>query len=265
MTGSIPPSLRFTRYVALGDSSTEGLDDPDGSGGYRGWADRFAEHLARAHDGIHYANLAVRGRKTRQVLDQQLAPALAMRPDLATVFAGTNDVVRRRVDLDQVLADLETMQQALRTAGATVLTITLPDLSAVMPLAKRFAPRVERLNEGIRACSLRTGTIVVDLARSPVASDPRLWSEDRLHANALGHTRIASALGHALGLPGHGPEWQVQLSRARARTIAENVAREGAWVRSYLIPWLWRRVRGRSSGDGRVAKQPELVFMRPTG
>ncbi len=256
-------SPRFTRYVALGDSSTEGLDDPDGRGGFRGWADRFADHLARANGGIQYANLAVRGRKTRQILEQQLAPALAMRPDIATVFSGTNDVVRRQVDLAQVLADIETMQAALRSAGATVLTITLPDLAAVMPLAARFAPRVERLNEGLRACSARTGTILVDLAQYPVASDPRLWSEDRLHANTLGHTRIAAALAQAVGLPGHGADWQLQLLEARARTITQSIARDVAWLRSYLVPWLWRRARGRSSGDGRVAKRPDLVFVPP--
>jgi lysophospholipase L1-like esterase len=261
---TVAEARHFRRYVALGDSSTEGLDDPDGRGGFRGWADRFAEHLAAHTGGIDYANLAVRGRKTRQILDEQLAPALAMRPDIATVFAGTNDVVRRRVDLGKVVADLETMQRALRGAGATVLTITLPDLSAVMPMAKRLAPRVEAMNEALRHVSAATGTILVDLARFPVASDPRLWSEDRLHANALGHARIAASLAHAIGLPGHGPEWQLQLPEPVARTISQNLAREAAWVRGYLIPWLWRHARGRSSGDGRQAKRPELSHLSPT-
>ena len=189
--------------------------------------------------------------------------AVGLDPDIATVFAGTNDVVRRHVDLAQVVADLESMQRALRGAGATVLTITLPDLSAVMPLAKRLSPRVEAMNEALRAASQRTGTVLVDLARYPVASDPRLWSADRLHANALGHARIAASLAHAVGLPGHGPEWQLQLPEPPARTIAQNLAREAAWVRTYLVPWLWRHARGRSSGDGRAAKRPTLDFLSP--
>src|SRR6185437_2615910 len=94
----------FTRYVAIGDSSTEGLDDPDGRGGYRGWSQRLAERLAQVQDGLLYANLAIRGRTTRQIRDQQLGPALAMRPDLATVFSGTNDVVARSFDLAAVAA-----------------------------------------------------------------------------------------------------------------------------------------------------------------
>ena len=85
---------RFDRYVAIGDSTAEGLDDPDGRGGYRGWADRLAERIARDQGGLLYANLALRGRRTREVLDEQLEKALAMRPDLALVVAGTNDLLR---------------------------------------------------------------------------------------------------------------------------------------------------------------------------
>ncbi|HEX7808937.1 MAG TPA: GDSL-type esterase/lipase family protein, partial [Thermoanaerobaculia bacterium] len=86
---------RYERYVAIGDSTSEGLDDPDGHGGYRGWANRLAERIAAQQGSLLYANLAVRGRTTRQILDQQLALAVAMKPDLATVVAGTNDVLRR--------------------------------------------------------------------------------------------------------------------------------------------------------------------------
>ena len=147
---------RFARYVAIGDSSTEGLDDPDGRGHYRGWADRLAAHLARAlraerHDGeLLYANLAVRGRKTREILREQLGPALAMRPDIATAFSGTNDVIRKDFDLDAVRADVETTWRALRDSGATVVSFTLPDLSAVIPFAHRIMPRVHAMNEALR-------------------------------------------------------------------------------------------------------------------
>jgi lysophospholipase L1-like esterase len=58
----------FARYVAIGDSSTEGLDDPDGRGGYRGWADRLAQRVAQAQPSpLLYANLAIRGRTTREI------------------------------------------------------------------------------------------------------------------------------------------------------------------------------------------------------
>lgn len=250
--------LRFERYVALGDSSTEGLDDPDGAGGFRGWANRLAEHVAAAHGALLYANLGVRGRRTRQILDEQLAPALAMRPDLATVFAGTNDVVARHCDVEGVARDVEAMLGALVAAGATVLTFTLPDLTPVLPLARRIAPRVAALNERLQGAAAATGAILVDFAAHPVCSDPRLWSEDRLHANAAGHARIAAGLAHALDLPGYDAAWTQPLPLAlrpprRARLVAELV-----WMRRHLLPWIWRHARGRSSGDGRSCKRPEL-------
>lgn len=250
---------RYERYVAIGDSTSEGLDDPDGRGGYRGWANRLAEKLAAEQGSVLYANLAVRGRTTRQIRDEQLAPALEMRPDLATVVSGTNDLLRRHFDLEALAADIEAMQSALTGIGATVLTFTLPDMSAVMPIARLFRERLLRMNDRLRAISTRTGTIVCDLAAYPVAADPRLWSGDRLHANSAGHARIADALAAHLGLPGVTNAWSEPLPDAPPRTSLDFIAAEFAWLRVHLLPWLWRHARGRSSGDGVVPKFPQLT------
>ncbi|MCH9647123.1 MAG: SGNH/GDSL hydrolase family protein [Deltaproteobacteria bacterium] len=255
---------RFERYVAIGDSSTEGLEDPDGQGGYRGWSTRLVERLALAQGSIEYANLAVRGRRTRRILEEQLEPALALRPDLATLFAGTNDVVASQFDLSAVAADLELMHGSLTKAGATVLTFTLPDLSPVMPLARAVWPRVQALNEALRGICARSGSLLVDLAAHPVASDPRLWSDDRLHANSAGHERIAAALAHALGLPGTNQGWSLPLEESLDRGILQLLGAEIAWVWRFLVPWVWRHSRGISSGDGRSAKQPDLVVIEAT-
>lgn len=251
-----PVTRRFDRYVAIGDSSTEGLDDPDGNGGYRGWANRLAERLADHQGSIEYANLGVRGLRTRLVLETQLESALAMRPDLATLFAGTNDVVRRRFDPVDVGRDVEKMQRALVDQGAVVLTFTLPDLGPVMPIARFVTGRVLALNEALRQACARSGATLVDVARYPVASDPRLWSEDRLHANAVGHARIAMALAAAIGLPGADDSWHEPLDSVYRPGLARRVAAEVRWTGRYLIPWVWRHLRGRSSGDGITAKRP---------
>ncbi len=108
------PLRRYQRYVAIGDSSTEGLDDPDGRGGYRGWANRLAEHLARAQGGLLHANLAIRGRRGPQIREEQLDRALSMSPDLVTFFSGTNDVVGRRFDIDAVAAEIRDRAPASR-------------------------------------------------------------------------------------------------------------------------------------------------------
>lgn len=253
--------MHYARYVAIGDSTSEGLDDPDGRGGYRGWANRLAEKLAAEQGSVWYANLAVRGRTTRQIRDEQLPRALAMKPDLATCVAGTNDVLRRRFHAAVFGADLEAMQRALIDAGAAVLTFTLPDLTPVMPFARVLGTRVARLNDAIRAACARSGAILCDLALHPVASDPRLWSDDRLHANSVGHARIAEALACHLGLPNSDASWSEPLPAPPRTTPADVLRAELAWGRRHLLPWLWRHFCGRSSGDGITAKFPELVLV----
>lgn len=263
----MPPSRipRFTRYVAIGDSSTEGLDDPDGAGGFRGWANRLAERIAAVQDELLYANLAVRGRSTRQIRESQLEPALAMRPDLVTLFSGTNDVVRRGFDPDRVALDVREMHRALIGQGATLLTFTLPDLTPVMPAARWIAPRVELLNRILREVSAESGALLVDLASHPVATDPRLWSDDRLHANSLGHQRIAAALAQALGLPGTDSSWSLPLPPTAPASSLQHLTSEFRWARRHFMPWVWRHLHGRSSGDGRRPKRPELQRLTAAG
>ena len=258
------PDNRYTRYVALGDSQTEGLGDGDEESGLRGWADRLAEHLAeqRAGEGrgVLYANLAVRGRLAGQVRAEQLAPALALRPDLATVVAGVNDLLRPGFDADEVAGHLETMFAALTAQGARVGTVTFPDVARMTPLARPIGHRILALNDRIRETAGRHGVAVVETSLHPVVTDPRLWSPDRLHASPLGHARIAAAVAHALGLPGSDDTWTQPLPPDPALpTGLRVVGAELRWAGSFLGPWLVRRMRGRSSGDGRQAKRPALL------
>src|SRR5690606_18008319 len=140
--------------------------------------------IAAQQGSLLYANLGVRGLRTSEIRERQLEPALGMEPDLVTFFSGTNDVVARRFDIDRVAVEVEAVHRALRSTGATVLTFTLPDLTPVMPLARLVRARVFALNVALREISAKSGAILVDIARHPVASDFRLWSDDRLHANA---------------------------------------------------------------------------------
>ncbi|MGF7234131.1 MAG: SGNH/GDSL hydrolase family protein [Frankia sp.] len=259
----------YRRYVALGDSMTEGIGDPDGYGGWRGWADRLAERLAASgppdppHGEVLYANLAIRGRRAGQVRAEQLRPAVAMNPDLATVVAGMNDVLRLSFDAGAVAHEVEAMQAVLVAAGAVVVTFTVPDPAPVMPLARVARGRIAALNDALRAATARTGAILVDVAAQPVASDPRLWSADRMHANAAGHERIAAALAAALGLPGSDGSWAEPLPGEPRRGTDANLATELVWLRQVAAPWLLRRLQGRSSGDGVVAKRQILAPVVP--
>jgi lysophospholipase L1-like esterase len=259
------PGGEYLRYVALGDSQTEGLGDGDDVTGLRGWADRLAGQLALGSPGLHYANLAVRGRTAAEVRAEQLGPALALRPDLATVVAGVNDLMRPRFDADEVAGHLEAMFAALTAHGAVVATVTFPDIARITPLARPFSSRADALNLRIRAAGLRHGVIVAETSHHPVVTDPRLWSPDRLHASPLGHERIAAAFAHALRLPGSSDSWTHPLpSPAATLTRWRATAAELRWATTFLGPWLGRRLRGRSSGDGRTAKRPQLLPFQPS-
>ncbi|MER5279939.1 SGNH/GDSL hydrolase family protein [Streptomyces sp. NPDC002809] len=253
------PSGEYLRYVALGDSQTEGIGDGDDTVGLRGWADRFAEHVAVSNPGLQYANLAVRGRVAGQVHREQLGPALAMRPDLATVVAGVNDVLRPRFDAAEVVGHMEAMFAALTAAGAQVATMTFPDVGKVAPAARPLMSRVSDLNARIRAAAARHGVAVAEIDLHPVATDARLWSVDRLHTSPLGHARIAAAVAQAVDLPGSDDAWTHPLPPQVLPKGLRSAGAELRWAAAFLGPWLGRRLRGRSSGDGRTAKRPQLL------
>jgi len=260
MVSPQPPSplSGFLRYVAIGDSSTEGIDDPAPGGGWRGWSRRLAEQIA-GHGSLEYANFGMRGLTTREIKEQQLAPALALAPDLVTFFSGTNDVIRPRFDLQGVLADMRHVHQACVSTGAVVVTFTLPDLTPLLPLARLIAPRIRALNAGVRQVCADTGARLVDFASHPVATDARLWSDDRLHANAAGHARIAGALAEALGLPGASGAWSEPLPILPPVHPWQRLRQEAGWARRHLLPWAWLQLTGAPPPR---ARRPG---MQPTG
>ncbi|WP_254699033.1 SGNH/GDSL hydrolase family protein [Rhodococcus sp. SGAir0479] len=249
----------FSRFVAIGDSQSEGLNDGDDQRGYRGWADRLAERLAVINPDLRYANLAIRGRLARQVREEQLAPALALQPDLASVVAGVNDLLRPKFDPVAIAAELEIAFEALTASGARVMTMAFPTLGAGMPGGRTIMARISALNTEIRAAAGRHGVAVIDLELYPVATDPRLWSWDRLHLNADGHDRLAAAAATVLELPGTDLRWQEDLGPLPPVTVLGRVRADTEWAVRFLGPWLGRRVRRTSSGTGRVAKRPDLM------
>jgi lysophospholipase L1-like esterase len=247
----------FTRYVALGDSFTEGVGDVDEArpNGVRGWADRVAEVLSASSPGFCYANLALRGRTLQPILAEQLAPAVAMRPDLVTIYAGANDVLRPYVDLDDLVARYDEGVAALASTGAHVLVWTAFDPGRA-PVLRAMRGRFATYNELVREMADERGAQVVDFWRMREYRDPRLWDTDRLHLSPLGHARMAEAVLDALGVD-HGlvqdaldPLPEVPRREAREATIA--------WVRGFAVPWVGRRLRGTSSGDGMSPRRPDL-------
>jgi lysophospholipase L1-like esterase len=242
----------------LGDSQTEGVGDPDGRGGIRGWADRFADRLAIDNPGLQYANLAVRGWKVPKVRSHQLPQALAMKPDLASVVAGMNDLMRPRFDMTAVLNDIEAMAGSLMGVGAKVITFTYPDIGGITPVARPLSGRIHDLNAGIRALSARVGTILIDFeSLQTLATDPRVWAADRVHLSPLGHDLCAHAVANTLGVTGADGSWREPLPERPPP--GGGIVSETIWVMRHFVPWVGRRLRGVSSGDWATAKRPQLL------
>ncbi|RDI50990.1 SGNH/GDSL hydrolase family protein [Nocardia mexicana] len=258
MTTEDAAARPITRYVALGDSQTEGVGDPDGRGGHRGWADRLADQLAAANPRSTYANLAVRGRRAGAIRAEQLGPALALKPDLASVVAGMNDLIRPRFDQHAVLADIDAMFAELTAAGARVVTFTYPDIGGVAPIVRPLSARVRAMNARLRELARRPGIVLVDFEPVAATTDPRVWAEDRLHLNPLGHDLVARAVADTLGLPGADDSWRQPLPPHR-RGVAELVTAELRWAALHMAPWIGRRLRGVSTGTHITAKRPQLL------
>jgi lysophospholipase L1-like esterase len=254
--------MPFHRYVALGDSFTEGVGDPDPArpNGLRGWADRVAEVLAAATPDFGYANLAVRGRKLPAILDEQVEPALALAPDLVSVHGGGNDVLRPRVDLDLLAATYDGAVGRLAASGAHVVMFTIADPGA-NPVFKPLRGRMAIFNEWVREIADHHDATLVDMWRMRGWKVEEVMDEDRLHLNSVGHQAIAIAVLDALAAD-HALA-PLPVVEASARSTRERRAADLAWARRHLAPWVHRRITGRSSGDGIEPKRPALAPITP--
>ena len=249
--------MQSKRLVSLGDSFTEGVgdEDPAAPNGVRGWADRVAEQLAAREPDFRYANLAIRGRLMGQVLAEQLEPALAMAPDLVTLYAGGNDLMRPKVDIDALMADYEVAVAKIRATGARLVLFTGVD-GVEDALFRKMRGRVAIYNEFVRAIAARHDALLVDMWAMRQLRDRRLWAPDRLHLNAFGHAEIAievlTALGvdHSLTATELGPRDVLSPAQRRAQNLR--------WAREHAWPWVRRRLRGESSGDTLTPKRPTL-------
>lgn len=251
-------TVGFSRYVAIGDSFTEGVGDPDPTrpNGLRGWADRVADALAARRPGFAYANLAIRGRKLPQILDEQIEPALALGPDLVSIHGGGNDVLRPSVDVDALASSYDAAVRRLAATGAHVVMFTVPD-PGLNPVLKLIRGRSAIFNEWVREIAEKHGATVVDMWRMRDWKVEEVLDPDRLHLNPAGHQAIAIAFLDALGVD-HGLA-ELPFPTAVERSRREQRAADLQWAREHLAPWVTRRLTGRSSGDGVTPKYPVLT------
>ena len=249
--------MDFHRFVAIGDSFTEGYGDadPGSPGGLRGWADRTAEVLATRTDDFAYANLAIRGRLLGRIVDEQIAPAVALRPDLVTISAGGNDVIRPGTDPDAIAARLDPALEELAATGATLVLFTGVDVG-FSPVFRRIRGKVAIFNELLHGLAAKHGALVADQWSLKAIQRADFWSVDRLHLNAYGHHEVARMVLDVLDVPNDlAPSSPAPLPE---RSWREARVEDLQWTREHLIPWIGRRIRGVSSGDAVLPKRPDF-------
>jgi lysophospholipase L1-like esterase len=255
----------WRRYAALGDSFTEGMMDVIGpTGRHRGWADLVAGELAAraataGHPGIDYANLAVRGRLIRQVVREQVPPALLLGPDLTTLAVGVNDSLRRRFDVDSAATDLENAVRDLRLSGSDVLVFSFGDPSRRSRVMAGMRDRIRAYDTAVEAIAERYQCFHVDYWGVAAMDDDVHWDADRLHLSPAGHLLAARSVLAALGLA--DDSWRTPMVASPRPPLHRRVAADGRWIGDHLVPWALRRARGASSGDGIQPKHPTWVHM----
>lgn len=246
------------RFVALGDSFTEGVGDidPSSPNAVRGWADRVAAQLIAEDPRWGYANLAIRGKKLPQVLDEQIDAAVAMEPTLVTLYAGGNDILRPVVNVDGLMARYRHAVQQLVDTGAQVVLFTGFD-SAKAPVFNLTRGRTAIYNEHVRKIADDLGCTLVDFWHMKKFQDWRYWDVDRMHLGISGHTAMAKEVLAVLGAKDDIPAPEIE--DLPPQNLVERTAGNVTWTREHVLPWMKRRLTGTSSGDDLNPKYPKLT------
>ncbi len=248
------------RYVAIGDSFTEGVGDelPDGS--VRGWADLVAQGLADATGGpVQYANLAIRGKLMGPIIAEQLEPALALHPTLVSFNGGGNDMLRPGTNLSWIAQETERVLTRIQDAGAEPLLLAGANPTGGLPGGGRVRLKGDELTRVAGEIATRLGVRFADNWNDPVLTGRQYWSHDRLHLAPVGHHRVAANVLRALGQPAP-TAWVVEAAAVPSPTAREQLR----YTRDHVVPWVQRRLTGRSSGDGRSAKYGTWTTVTPS-
>jgi phosphatidylinositol alpha 1,6-mannosyltransferase len=265
-----PGPTRWKRYVAIGDSLTEGLCDDSRQevGEVRGWADRLSMLLVQtdAKRGqparLRYANLAVRSRTVADVLERQIPHALALRADLVTVLIGANDLALDGRHPEQIADRLRAGIQRLRESGADVLIVT--PFVAPWPLLRILNRRTIRLAVEMRRIAQETGALLLDFTQDPDRVDERMWASDRVHLSSYGHRVLSYRAAAVLGVPRADELGALDaLMHDDAPETRIDRISTPAWIWTHVRPWAARRVRGRTAGDGLAPKHTTLIEVVP--
>ena len=250
----------FTSYVAIGDSLSEGLGDFSflERRVHSGWTDRLATLLAKEaeFDGheFRYANLAIRGANMSAIMGEQLERALELKPDLVTVMAGQNDFFCRAVDLPELERTFRNGVQRLLDSGCKVIVSNTINPIHLL-VFRRLARLATTITEMIERVARDLDVPIHDIHRIESFAEIKYWAEDMVHFSGPGHIKVANKAAELLGL-------KYRLSDFDERAIwvpKRGLYGTSKWIVVHVIPFMIRRLRGVTAGDGLEPKLPELT------
>lgn len=182
----------WKHFVAIGDSLTVGIGDEVENVPLKSWVEHFAE-LHKPH--LTYTNLAKRGLVVKEIRSSQLEKAIELHPDLVSLIAGANDVLKGRWNSIEYKNDMEYMVENLSRLGAKIIIGNLPDFSNRLPLPteqkKVLKSQLLEANEMIQSLSNKYQLVHIDFWNHPMANDLKLLSKDLIHPNSIGYQEIA--------------------------------------------------------------------------
>ncbi|MGG8362964.1 SGNH/GDSL hydrolase family protein [Bacillus cereus] len=189
----------WKRFVAIGDSFTEGIGDEVEGIALKSWVDHFVQ---LCENDIEYANFAKRGLVTEEIRLQQLEKALTFNPDLVSLIAGANDVLKGRWNHDAYKNDMEFMIDTLSKAGADIIIANLPDFTVRLPFAAEkkqvIKEQLLEANEVIHSLSREYKLHHVDFWNHHLVNDNTFWSKDLIHPNSKGYVKVAELIFSSL-------------------------------------------------------------------
>jgi lysophospholipase L1-like esterase len=214
-SASPPPGV----YAAIGASETAGIGTQDAP------REAFPERLLQLlGPGATLYNFGLPRETTQAALKDELPPALAVHPALATVWLNVDDLIAS-VPVADYESRLDQLVGALRRAGARVLLANTPQLehlpayaacrpnpppgsvqcplgSTVLPPPDEVVADEQAYNAAIASVAAREGATVVDLYAAGDVPDqhPGYVGRDGFHPSAEGAAAIASTFAAALGI-----------------------------------------------------------------
>lgn len=250
--------MSAVRFAAIGDSFTEGVGDELPDGRVRGWADVAAQGWAdAAGQPIQYANFAIRGKLAWPIIEQQLEPALALKPTHLSFNGGGNDMLRPRTSVEHIADTFSRVLRRCDEEGVTLILLSGANPSGQLPMGALIQRRGDELSAAVlRRVANRPDVIRALNWPDRELSTGRYWSEDRLHMNTAGHHRVAARVLHGLGYEPPDEWWA-------PNTDGASTPAGLAYYRQHVGPWMKRRLTRTSSGDGRSAKYPTWVERVP--